>query len=152
MAYQYIVTSNKALSANATQTLLELKPSSTVPVRIKAWWCSFDGSTAAAGIRVQLIRQSTDGTGAGSPPTPQKKDAGDRAAQCTVLHNLSAEGTLDAVIASYYVSPFGGIVYIQYPLDDEVTAIENGNRIAIRVITPSGVSPNADFGFEFSEG
>lgn len=149
--YQYGVTSNKALSANATQTLLELKPASAVPVKIKSWWISFDGAAAAAGIRCQLIRQSTDGTGASSPPTPQKKYVSDRSAQCTVLHNLTAEGTLDAVLKSMYVSPFAGFLYIQYPIDDEWTALEGGNRIAIRVITPASVSPNADYGFEFGE-
>ncbi len=149
--YQYIVTGNKALSANATQTLLQLAPATAVPIKVKAFWCSFDGAAAAAGIRVQLMRQTSAGTGAATPPTPQKKYPSDRAAQATVTWNHSAEPSTDAVIASFYVAPFGGILYIQYPLDDEPIALENSNRIAIRVITPSGVSPNADYGFEFEE-
>lgn len=150
--YQYGVTSTVTLTAATTQTLLELKPAAGTPIKIKSFWCSFNGSATGAGIRVQLIRQSTDGTGAGSPPTPQKKYPSDRAAQCTVLHNLSAEGTLDAVLKSFYVSPFSGFLYIQYPLGDEWMALENGNRIAIRAITPASVAPAADYGFEFAEG
>jgi hypothetical protein len=150
--YIYSVFSNKTLAAAATQTLLVIKPATSVPLKIRQWSVSFDSAAPAAGIRVQLIRQSTDGTGAASPPTPQKSRPWvDRAAQATILHNLSAEGTLDAVLETYYVSPFGGLLLVQYPLDAEPAAIENGNRLAIRVITPAGVSPNADFGVWFEE-
>lgn len=149
--YKYGVVTQGALSANTTQTVLELKPATAVPIKITKVQVGFDGSAAAAGVRVQLIRQSTDGTGAATPPTPQKKDPGDRAAQCTVLHKLSAEGTLDAILDEQYVQPFGGVYLLQYPLDEEWHAIENGNRIAIRIITPSGVSPNFTASFDFEE-
>jgi hypothetical protein len=153
MGYQYEVSSNKALTANATQTLLQLAPSANTPFAIDTLYVSMDSSAAATAVRFQLVTQTTAGTGAVSPPTPTKKDPNvNRAATVTVTHNHSAEPTLGVIIKDFYLQPFGGIAHIAYPIGKEMKALEGGDRLALRCITPTGVSPSCSFGFEFTEG
>jgi len=150
--YSYTVRSNKLLVASSTQTLLQYAPSATHPAILNAWQISVDGSAAATGILVQLVTQTTAGTGGASPPTPRAKDPNvARASQGTITHNHTAEPTLGVLIWEKYLQPFGGLIYVQYPVGQELLVIEGGDRLGLRVITAAGVTPNCAFGFEYTE-
>lgn len=139
---QFACTTQGACSSNTTQTMLEVKPASGQGFFLKQWECFFDGSALAAGIRVQLIRTTTDGTGAGSPPTARPKDESfAQASNMTILHKLSAEGSLDYVLLDRYIDQVTGFSE-QIPLGDEYKCKPGGDRLCIRIITPSGVTPN----------
>lgn len=147
---KYVVTTTKTL-VDGTQTILQLAPHANRGFKLLSMGVSFDGAAAAAGITVELVRQTTAGTGAGSPPTPQEYRTPGDAALATVTHNHSAEPTLGAVLHSEYVSPFGGNIYKQFPLDLEPHAEAGGDRLGVRVIAPAGVNPNCKVTLEFEE-
>jgi len=148
---QFSATTQGATSANTTQTMLQVKPASGQGFFLKGWECWFDGSVLAAGIRVQLIRTTTDGTGAGSPPTPRPNDESfATASNMTIAHKFSGEPSLDYVILDRYIDQVTGFAE-QIPLGDEFKTKPGGDRLAIRVITPSGVSPNFNCAMRWEE-
>ena len=139
-----IATGSVALSASATKSLWLLDPV-TNGFSIVEFGISFDGSAAATAIRVDLYQVSTIGSPAGTTATVNKwTDTNIGAATTTGLTALTAEPTTVAVLANWFVTPFSGLLEIQYPLGREVGAGAGltTNRLGLRAVTPSGVSPN----------
>ncbi len=149
----YSVTSGKvALSAAATKSLVLLNPA-TDAFKVVQIDVSFDSSTAGASIQVDLYRTTTLGTPTGTTGTVVKvSGVGDiAAAGTTALTALTAEPTAVEVIDSFFLTPQGGTFVLQYPLGREPMAAAAGNRIGVRAITPTGVSPNAICTIMFDE-
>lgn len=125
-AAQAVVTTGTAI-----KTLLQVKPSATIAPVIRAWGISFDGSTAAAPIKVELIETDVAATVTahvaagivkmdaqaqmGGDPTTNLIPVGTAATGYTA----SAEGSITAsrVFAAELVAPTNQYSY-QWPLGE----------------------------------
>lgn len=157
MAGQYLYsvqTGSVALSASATKSMWLLDPV-TNPIIICELGISFDGSAAATAVRVDLYVVTTLGSPAGTTGTLVKwSDQSLPSATTTALTALSAEPTTVSILASWFLTPAGGLLDIQYPLNREpgTAAAATTNRLGLRCVTPSAVSPNAVSYVVLSEG
>ncbi|MFF4403604.1 hypothetical protein [Streptomyces sp. NPDC001404] len=142
--YAYsVVTGKVTLTAAATKSLWLLNPV-TNPIRLTEVSVSFDGSTSAQGVQVDLYRVATLGSPAGTTGTVSLlTDDNTPAATTTALTALTAEPTSVTVLRQWMVSPFGGLYIGQEVLDRELGTKSAGSRIGLRYTTASGVSPNA---------
>jgi hypothetical protein len=139
-----IATGSIALSASATKSLWLLDPV-TNGFSITEIGVSFDGSAAATAVRIDLYQVSSIGSPAGTTATVNKfVDTNIGAATTTGLTALSAEPTTVAVLQNWFLTPFSGLLEIQYPLGREPGAGAGltTNRLGLRAVTPSGVTPN----------
>jgi hypothetical protein len=121
------------VSTGATiKTLLQLKPSATIPLKIVEWGVSFDGSAAATPGKVELIETDVaatvtafvasditklDGVGDYGDPTTNLIQVGTAASGYTA----SAEGTITAVRnldAPQFIAPTSQFIK-QFPLGRE---------------------------------
>lgn len=129
-----------ALSGGATKTVLQLTAGAQVQPRIVQATISFDGSTATAPVRVDMLRQTSAGSG-GSSFTPLLWNPDDGAAVSTVLTGLTGEPTASDVLDTFLVPANNGLYVLQYPLLREPKIGKSG-RIGWRVVTPASVTPN----------
>lgn len=147
MAGQYtysITTASTSTTSGTTRSMWLLNPV-TNPITVCEVGLSFDSSAAATAVEVDLYYTTSVGTPAGSTPTTVKwSDQNAPAATTTSLASLTTEPTTVVKMASWFIQPFGGTWTIQYPLQREWGAAAGGtaNRLGLRVITPSGVTPN----------
>jgi hypothetical protein len=141
MALYAVTTGKVTLTASATKSLVLVNPA-TPAFKVRQLEVSMDASAAAAGVEFDLYRTSTVGSPAGSAATPAQADERDIAAQSTALTALTTEPTAVTVIASYYLQPFGGVLVVPFPYGAEVIGKGGGNRIGVRYVTPSGVTPD----------
>ncbi len=140
-----------ALSASATKSLI-LADAGTNELYLREIGIGFDASAAGQSVRVELYRVTTIGTPTGTSTTPIKKEEGTGAADATSLTNLTAEPTAVEVLKVWYVPPNGGELVLQNPLgDEEVQRTATDGRLGLRVVTPTGVTPNAVAYFEIEE-
>ena len=147
----YVVTTGKlALTANATKSLALVNPA-TPAFKVRQIDISLDGSAAAAGVQFDVYRVVTIGSAAGTATTPGLADERDIAAQSSALTALTTEPTTVSVLASYYLQPLGGFVVLPFPFGAEVIGKGGGNRIGVRYVTPSGVSPDCLLNFWLEE-
>lgn len=124
-----------SLAVATTKTIVQLVPAANRPLRIIEIGVSFDSVTSTdAPVAVDLIRQSTAGT---SSALTLVSDQEDEAASivCTGLQTFTAEPTAGSILRTWHVSPIGGLLVIQWPLDREPVALTN--RIAIRCTAPA---------------
>lgn len=145
MASLYSATTEgeEALAASASETLVQLRGATVVKAKIVEISVSFDATTADwEPVRIDLLRQTTDGTGTGATEVPLDPDY--PTANCTAFHSFTAEPTAGDILFSWEVHPQGGLLVVQYPLGREPT-LDNltTSRIGLRATTPSGVTPNA---------
>lgn len=108
-----------ALSAATAKSVLEIASSSTVRVKIKEWWCDFDGVTASAvPVKIETGRFSAAVTTATS--ASEKMDTADGTPASTVKHSTSTEGagTADDIMF-HRISPTTGYHYVA-PLGQEL--------------------------------
>ena|ERR1700761_2956564 len=131
-----------ALSASATKSLILINPA-VVGFRAIELSVSFDSASAGTAVRVDVYRTTTLGSPAGTTGVLVKENAPlDTAAQSTALTALSVEPTAVEVLRSFYLTPAGGLVILQFPLGREPAAAGAGQRIGLRCVTPAAVSPN----------
>lgn len=132
-----------ALAASATKSLWLLDPV-TNPFTIVEFGLSFNASASSAPIQVDLYIATTLGTPAGTTGVERALGSTTVAATTTSLLNLTTEPTTKALIMSWFVQPFGGLLEIQFPLGREgASAIGAGNHIGLQCVTPASVSPSA---------
>lgn len=143
MAADFVTTTGSVtLTAAATKSLILVNPV-TVAVTIIGLDVSFDAAAASAGILISLYTVTTLGSPAGTAAVVNKMDVNSNtAATMTGLTALSAEPTTVAVVASWYVQPFGGLWPQQLPLGREFRMAGAGIRWGVRYVTPASVSPN----------
>lgn len=157
MAGQYLYsvqTGSVALSASATKSLWLLNPV-TNPITICEFSVSSDGSSAQTAVRVDLYVATTIGSPAGTAGTVAKwSDQSLPAATTTALTALTAEPTTVTVLWSWFLTPFGGLLDIQYPLGREPGTAGGAttNRLGLRCVTPAAVAPNVVADVLISEG
>jgi hypothetical protein len=137
-----------ALAGAATKSLILLNPGSR-EITLTEFAVSFDGSSAAASVGLEIYRVTTVGSPAGTTGTAVSTFEGLPAALSTGLTALTTEPTTVAVLKEWYLTPFGGTLHIQSPLGREV--INTTSRLGLRYVSPTGVSPNARAFFEWEE-
>lgn len=128
-------------TAAATKSLILLNPV-TNKFALVQFGVSFNASTAAAGIGIELVRVTTLGSPAGTTGTVVKVGhPSDQSASTTGLVQLTTEPTTYEVLQDWFVSNTAGID-IQFPLGREPMAAAAGSRLGLRYTTASGVSPD----------
>ncbi|MEU6513632.1 hypothetical protein [Streptomyces sp. NPDC046978] len=140
--YVYSVTTAKiTLTASATKSLILIAPGSP-GLRLSELSVSFDGSTSAQGVQIDLYRVATLGSPAGTSSTPAKlTDENLASASASALTALTTEPTSVTILRSWMVAPYGGLFGMQEVLDREVGAASSGARLGLRYTTAAGVTP-----------
>jgi hypothetical protein len=143
-----------ALTANTTQTILQITAPANQRVLLKYLHVSFDGTNAALTPVNVIVRRQTSAGGAvtSSPPTPVLVEKGlDETVQSAVTWQVTtSEPTGGDVLIERYLPAYYGSLDLQFPLKDEVQ-IQGGGRLGIVFVTPSGVSPNVNITVECEE-
>jgi hypothetical protein len=142
-------TSEITPGSGAQKTLLQIKAPANQRVKVKEWSVSFQGtSNTATPCQVQVMRQSTAGTGGSSSdasPIAWDDDIG-TAVQSTSLSAataFSAEPTYGNILAQENVHPQSGYTW-QAPVGGEIV-LKGGDRLAIVVNEAAGVATVARF-------
>lgn len=136
---RFTVTTGEISLAAATDTLLQILAATNQRVFINEWEISFQGVDASQPpVLVQLVRQTTAGSG-GSTVTPVKvNSADDETIQTTCIKTPTSEPTTTDVIDEKFVSPNGG-GFTWGPGNIGTLICKGGERIAIRC-TNAGTS------------
>lgn len=80
-------------TGTAIKTMLQVKPSATLPLKIVEWGISFDGSAAATPIKVELIETNVAATVTASAAADITKLDGQALAAGDVTTNIIQVGT-----------------------------------------------------------
>lgn len=121
-----------ALAANTMKSIIQVKPSATLPLRVKAYGISFDAYAAAQPGSVELVEADVAATVTAFVNADLHRKDADAIAAGDLTTNLiqvgtsasgygaSAEGSITAtrVLGSDLVAPTNQFVY-QFPLGDE---------------------------------
>lgn len=133
-----------ALSAGVAKTVIEI--ASSVQTDIVQAAVSFDASVPAAGIKVELVRYATTGTGTAYTPLKYNAAAQSQAATATAKTNDTVEPSTPTVIECWYVPNTAGQFW-QLPLGREV-ALVAGALIGLRITSAAAVNCSANLLFE----
>lgn len=145
MAEVFSVTAAGALAAATAKTVIEVAATATSSARFVQLAVTFDASTAAAGILVEITRFAATGTGTAYTPLKYNGEAQSRAALCTAKVNDTVEPATQTVVESYYVPNTAGQMW-QLPLGRELYAVNT--LTGIRVTSPAVVNYRANLLFE----
>jgi hypothetical protein len=140
------VTAEVALVAATAKTVLQISAPTNIPLKLKSWGVSFDGTaTTNEPVVVRLLRQTTAGTM--TSLTLVKADS-DRTGtiQTTATHSASAEPTAGDVLDRMDIHPQGGYVYVYAP--DDCDIIPANTRLGIECTAPQAVNVIAKMRFE----
>jgi hypothetical protein len=140
-----------AMTASSSKTLVTVTAGSTKRLRLKEIGISFNDTNAAlVPVLVELLRGTADGTGTGL--TLAQNDLASEAPIATAKHTHTVEPTYTAnqVLASWYVTPAGGLFVMQYPLGDEIIIPTTG-VVGIRYTTGASTTSNAAAYIKFDE-
>lgn len=135
-----------ALSAATAKTVIEVAAASTQTARLVQASVSFDAAAAAAGIKVELVRYATTGTGTAYTPLKYNGEAQNRAALCTAKVNDTVEPATPTVVECWYVPNTAGQFW-QLPLGREVY-VPSSTLMGIRVTSAAAVNCAANLIFE----
>lgn len=143
-------------TAAVIKTLLQIAPPSTEDLCVIRWGIAFDGTAAAAPIKVELIETDVAATvtahvAAGIMPTTRANDVASLVTLGTAAtgYTASAEGTTAAsrLLDFQQVPPNGGYI-MQFPLEQEPMC-RASKFLRIRVTAP--VAVNASCFIEWRE-
>jgi hypothetical protein len=141
MGARYVQTQSAiATAAAATKTIIQLVTAATAQLYVVEFGVSFDGATATAPVRVDMLRQTTAGTSVAGTPVKWSPDDPTTPLTATLI-TFTAEPTASDVLSSWYIPANNGLFVIQYPLGRE-PKVAVSTRIGWRVVTPAGVNPN----------
>jgi hypothetical protein len=131
----------EAVNANTVETLLQVVASSSKSLEVVRWGVSFNGTSASdVPVRVELLRLSSQGTS--SAFTPLKLDPASDAPLATARTAHTAEPTVGDVLEPHQVTPYGGLLVMQYAPDERIRVPASG-RIGIRCLAPAAVNATA---------
>ena len=135
-------------TGTALRTVLQLLAPANHRLRLLEAGISFHGIVNTnEPITVDLIRQTTAGSG-GTGLTPVKLDDSlSETLQTTALHTITTEPTAGDVLMTWAVHPQTGLIY-QVPQGQEIK-IGGGDRLGLRVL--AGASVNCDAYLKFEE-
>lgn len=143
-----LVVDDKALTASSTKTIIQAVATTNHPIKITGLSLSFIGtSNTDAPRRVELVRQ--DGAGTSSALVPIETTISGVTLQTTGRQGFSAEPSTNTLVWATNVHPQSGFIY-DFPFGEEIQ-VGSGGRLGLRVITPSGTSPNCTASLFFEE-
>jgi hypothetical protein len=144
---QYTVNLRReALVATTAETVLQVVAGANKPLALIRWGVGFNGVTPPdSPVQVDLLRLTSAGTS--SAFTPLKMDPYADASMATARTAHTAEPTYGDVLESYEVTPYGGLLVMQYAFDERPRVAING-RLGIRCIAAANVSCTAFLVFD----
>lgn len=133
-------------NVGTVKTILQLTASATDKVKISEVGVTFDGTNASAvPVTVQLVRQTTAGSGGGTAITPVPLDPNDGTAHTTAVPGppgaWATEPTAGNVLREWRVPPSSGLI-IQFPLDFQPVIALSG-ILAVTINAPAAVDCTA---------
>jgi len=134
------VVTDEAFSAAATETVVQVVAGTNHAFKVLGWGIAFAGTGVTdEPIRIELLRQTTAGTSSALTivdwqPTADTLDS-------SALDSFTVEPTAGDILSATRTHPQAGYE-IWYPEGKEPESAAAG-RIGIRIITPTGVNPNA---------
>lgn len=125
-------------TAGDAKTLLQVVAASDKPIHLREMGVSFNGVTSAdEPSEVQLCRQDDAGTSSAVTPRKDNEDDSNNLG-VTARGAFTAEPTTTtAILRSWYVHGQAGLV-MRFDAGEVVCG--SGNRLAIRILCPSGVT------------
>lgn len=153
MARNNFIASTRGVVATtvAAKTILTVTSPANIGVALKSICITFDSNNAGQqALLVELIRfdGTTAGT-AGSTVTAGKKMTGTNTVQSVVKTNYSVEPTVAEILEQWHVNPAAGMQY-PFPINEEPIA-RNGEVLAIRITSNTGITPNVVVDLECEE-
>lgn len=137
----------KVATATTAKTLIQVATPSTQDIDIIQWSCSFDASSAATPIIIELLQFDVAATVTSLTPTPLR-DPNAPASLCVggasaTGYNASAEGspTTTFIKDVVYCPPTNGVI-VQYPLGHE-PGFPISKFVRLRATGASSDTPNA---------
>ena len=120
--FSIVLGSGVALVAGAPKTTIMITPGASVPLRNVEWSQSFDGTNAGnTPVLVELIVCSLATQGTRTIATPQQTYGESTATTiASGFVNYTAEPTAITVIKEWFITPNGGALVIQSPLNREL--------------------------------
>ena len=142
------ITSEIALTAATAKTVIQLIAASGHRVTILGWGVFFDGTSAAAEpVQVDVIRQTSAGTGGDALTLQKFDDSIADALATTALSDIDgSEPTGSVILDVAEVHPQAGYE-IMYPFGQEII-IGAGDRVGIRCNAPAAVNVRAKVRFQ----
>jgi len=139
---QYSVNvTTEALAAGAVETVLQVVASASKDLEVVRWAVSFNGvSPTDPPALVELRRLGSAGTS--SAFTPLKIDPNSVASLATARTSHTAEPTTADLLEAYTVTPYGGLLVMQYAPDERIKVAASG-RLGIRVLSTAAVNVTA---------
>lgn len=136
----------EALAAATAETVLQVVAPAGRPVSVIRWAVSFNGVTATdAPVQVDLLRLTSSGTS--SAFTPVRLDPYSEVAAATARTAHTAEPSYGDVLETYEVTPYAGLLVVQYAPDERIK-VGPGGRLGIRCSAPSAVACTAYLVFD----
>lgn len=143
-AKKFRASSGDVATSTSLKTVAQLRASANNPLEVTGFRISFRGSDpAAAPIRVRILRQTTDGTGASMTPVLDPENAA-HTLQLTGAKNFTGEPTAGEVLWEGNFHPQGGGIDRDLPADDFIT-VKGGDRLGMDVLAGADVTCNAGF-------
>ncbi len=134
------VVPDEALGAAATETILQVVAAANHQVTVLGWGVSFAGTGVTdEPLQAELLRQGSAGTSSVLTLVKWNDSDGDTI-DASALQDFSAEPSGPVTLHPERVHPQAGFE-IWFPEGRE-PIIGAGDRMGIRVITPTGVNPN----------
>ena len=131
-----------ALSAATARTVLQVVAASNHRVKVPEWGVSFDGaSNTAVPVLVELVRQSSAGSGSSAVTLSKADESTDETLQTTAIDGCTSEPTGSEVIHAELVHPQAGYTW-QSQFGGELL-IKGGTRLGLRCTAPAGVNCKA---------
>ena len=153
--FAVVIGSGVALTPGAPKTTVMITPGSSVPLRLVEAAIGFDGTTAAnTPVLVEAVVWSGVTLGNKTNATPQQTYGESTATTiASGFVNFTTESTALTVIKEWLVTPNGGLMIIQSPLNRELlstTSLGSIKGFAIRCTAQQAV--NVRGYIEYSEG
>lgn len=142
----FTINSGQIATGTAAKTILQAVAAANQRVLVHEANIAFEGVTATdAPIQVDLIQQSTAGSGS-SPVTPVKEDLGDdETLQTTAIKGCTSEPTTTSILRSTLVHPQGGS---KHWIFDPPVPVKGGTRLGIVVTAAVSIDCLADMRLE----
>lgn len=143
---QFTINVDSEALTTAAETLLQVVAASNKGLSIVRWGISFNGTSASdVPVKVDLVRVTSAGTS--SAFTPLKMDPSSDAALATARTSHTAEPTIGDVLERYLVTPYSGLLVMQYAFDERIKVAANG-RLGIRCTAGAAVNATAFLVFD----
>lgn len=135
-----------ALSAATAKTVIELAAGAAIQADIVQAGVSFDASVPAAGVKVELVRYATTGTGTAYTPLKYNAAAQGLASVVTAKTNDTVEPGTPTVVEVWYVPNTAGQFW-QLPLGRELALVAS-TILGLRVTSAAAINCGANLLFE----